>query len=442
MSGIRSPRVLGFISVPKYLRFMSTSRRLAPPHAATRLAEGDAAPGDGRRAAARGWPVWARIGVGFVACTAVGIAFALHWRALGPPASWATLLREAMPRWYVWGALLPLVSRSDRAVARTAADRRSGAGRGLGARLLLHLPLALGWSAVAVAVEVALRPLLGATTPGAWLTYAALRYPGELFVYGVLAGVLVARDYAAQARRREREAADLAVRAARLEAGLAEARLHALGAQLQPHFLFNALNTVSAYTEREPATARRLMAELGQLLRASLDHGTRPEVALREELAFLDAYLAIERARFGDRLVVAVRADDGALGALVPGFLLQPLVENAIKHGVGPRAVGGRVDVDVRQETGCVGGDGLVLRVRDDGVGLPAGWDMEAHAGVGLGNVAERLAALYPGRHRLHVGPAPEGGVLVAVSLPFRPEAPAKRMPGAVSRPPASTTVT
>jgi signal transduction histidine kinase len=332
-----------------------------------------------------------------------------------------------MPKWYVWGALVPAVAWSDRAVARTVTSRRGGAGRGLGARLLLHLPLALGWSAVAVAVQVALRPLLGATTPAPWLTYAAQRYPGELFVYAGVAGVLLARDYAAEARRREREAADLAVRAARLEAGLAEARLHALGAQLQPHFLFNALNTVSAYTAREPATARRLMAQLGALLRASLDHGARPQVALREELAFLDAYLGIERARFGDRLAVTVRADDGALGALVPGFLLQPLVENAIKHGVGPRAAGGRVNVDVRRRTDRLGGDHpggdrLVLQVRDDGVGLPAGWDLGAHAGVGLGNVAGRLAALYPGCHRVRVGPAPGGGVLAEVDLPFRPE--------------------
>ena len=363
--------------------------------------------------------------MGFAACTAVGLAFALHWRVLGPSTSWTTLLREAMPKWYVWGALLPVVAWSDSAVARAVAGRRGGTGCGLNARLLLHLPLGLGWSAVAVAVQVAVRPLLGATIPGAWLSYAAQRYPGELFVYAGVAGVLLARDYAAEARRREREAADLAMRAARLEAGLAEARLHALGAQLQPHFLFNALNTVSAYTEREPATARRLMAQLAALLRASLDHGAQPEVALRDELAFLDDYLGIERARFGDRLAIAVRADDGALGALVPGFLLQPLVENAIKHGVGPRAAGGHVEVDVRRTTGHPRGDRshddrLVLRVRDDGVGLPAGWELAAHAGVGLSNVAGRLQALYPGRHCVRVGPAPGGGVLAEVDLPFR----------------------
>ncbi len=369
-----------------------------------------APPGARAPSAANRRRAWARAGAGFAACTAVGLAFALLWRAAGPPTSWAALLRETMPRWYVWGALLPLVAR---------ADHRLGSGRGLRARLLLHVPLALGWAAVAAAAQLALRPLLGAPTAGSWVTHAAMRYPGELFVYAALAGALVARDYAAEARRRERAEAALAVRTARLEAGLAEARLHALAAQLHPHFLFNALNTVSAYTEREPEVARHLMAELGTLLRASLDHAARPEVALADELAFLEAYLAIERARFGDRLAVTVRADEGVLAASVPAFLLQPLVENAIKHGVAPRAAGGRVDVEARRAGGR-----LALTVRDDGVGLPAGWALADHAGVGLGNVAGRLDALYPGDYRFGVGAAPGGGVLVEVEVPFRAAAP------------------
>jgi signal transduction histidine kinase len=360
------------------------------------------------------WPTRASVGAVFAACTLVGLAFAVHWHALGPPTSWAALLREAMPQWYLWGALLPVVA---------WADRRLGPGRGMRARLLLHVPLGLGWTTVALAAELALRPVLGAPRPPSWLTFVAMRYPGELLVYGAIAGALVARDYAAQARRREREAAALGVRAARLEAGLAEARLHALGSQLHPHFLFNALNAVSAYTDRDPGTARRLMAQLGQLLRASLDHAARPEVTLAEELAFLDAYLDIERARFEDRLTVTVRADEAALDALVPSFVLQPLVENAIKHGITSRAAAGRVDVDARVSVSGAGpeNDRLVVRVRDDGVGLPAGWRLHEHGGVGLSNAVARLDALYPGCHRFRVAPASGGGVLVCVELPFRP---------------------
>ena len=144
-----------------------------------------------------------------------------------------------------------------------------------------------------------------------------------------------------------REAHELALRTADLERRLVEARLQSLRAQLQPHFLFNALNTISAFTESNPQMARRLMAQLGDLLRASLRHTAQPLVTLGEELTFLDDFLAIESARFEGRLQVSVDADDDLLPRMVPAFLLQPLVENAIRHGVGTRLSGGRVDVSI-----------------------------------------------------------------------------------------------
>src|SRR5439155_21473753 len=137
-------------------------------------------------------------------------------------------------------------------------------------------------------------------------------------------------------------------------------------------------------------------AQLGGLLRASLDHAARPEVTLREELAFLDAYLDIERARFEDRLTVTVAIDDAAADARVPAFLLQPLVENAIKHGITQRIASGCVDVEVRLAADAAVGEQLRVRVRDDGVGLPPGWRTGNQRGVGLRNVAARLEALYP----------------------------------------------
>ena len=152
-----------------------------------------------------------------------------------------------------------------------------------------------------------------------------------------------------------------------------ESQLQSLRAQLQPHFLFNALNTISAFTETNPQMARRLMAQLGDLLRASLTHAAQPLVTLGEELTFLDDYLAIESARFEGRMHVSVRADDDLLPVMVPSFLLQPLVENAIRHGVGPRLSGGRVEVTA---TGAP--SALSLRVRDDGVGLPPDWQLRA----------------------------------------------------------------
>jgi signal transduction histidine kinase len=373
--------------------------------------------------------MWARALALFVAATAIGLLFTSDAYALAGRRSWIAAARESMPRWYVWALLVPLVAWT---------DRRFAAGRPLGGRVMLHVPLGLWWTAVACVgqrlVYAALRP----PTMGRWLDFVVMAFPWDLLVYGAIVGVVVARDYAADARQREREAAELAVRAARLEAGLAEARLSALGSQLHPHFLFNALNAVSAFTERDPAMARHLMAQLGGLLRASLDHAARPEVTLREELAFLDAYLDIERARFEDRLTVTVAIDEAAADARVPAFLLQPLVENAIKHGITQRATSGCVDVDVRVVADHDAGTLLRVRVRDDGVGLPPGWRIENHGGVGLRNVAARLEALYPSRHRFSVGPAAGGGVLVEIDLPFQRAAQESDVAGGVEMPRAA----
>ena len=168
--------------------------------------------------------------------------------------------------------------------------------------------------------------------------------------------------------------------AASLERRLAEARLHTLRAQLQPHFLFNALNTISAFTETNPRVARRLMEQLGDLLRASLTHTAQPLVTLGEELTFLDDYLAIESARFEGRIQVSVNVDDHLIDRQVPSFLFQPLVENAIRHGVAPR-LSADVSRSPRRKTGPM----LVLRVRDNGLGLPPDWSFDQHAGVGYG---------------------------------------------------------
>ena len=158
------------------------------------------------------------------------------------------------------------------------------------------------------------------------------------------------------------------------------------------------------------------MGQLGDLLRASLTHANRPLVTLGEELTFLDDYLAIESARFEGRIAVSVKADDDLLKVMVPSFLFQPLVENAIRHGVAPRVSGGRVDVTAARH-GAV----LTLRVRDDGAGLPASWQFERDAGVGLRNVASRLEHLYGRADLLRVGTNGTGGVDVQIDLPLRP---------------------
>jgi two-component system, LytTR family, sensor kinase len=234
-----------------------------------------------------------------------------------------------------------------------------------------------------------------------------------------------------EARRREAElearSARMQADGARLQAQLAEARLDALRRQLDPHFLFNTLNAVSALVERDPRGVRRMIGQLCDLLRHSMNDASAPEIPLRQELDLLERYVDIMRVRFDEQLEIEVRSDPRALDALVPNLILQPLVENAIRHGVEQSAEGegGRVEVDA-----VLDGDALVLRVSDDGPGvvpwapLPVS-DLAADApgreggGVGLRNTAARLAQLYGADHRLTLAPAPGGGTVAEVRLPY-----------------------
>jgi two-component system LytT family sensor kinase len=334
--------------------------------------------------------------------TALAVVFATQLYFAGLP--WSQAVAWSLPRWYSWGVLTPAIF---------WADRRIGRARSLPLRVALHVPLGVFWTALALVLRLATRPLRGGALPLDIADYVLDRVYSDLLIYGVIASASISRDYAAQVRERERQAHDLALEHARLERDLVEARLQGLRAQLQPHFLFNALNTISAFTETDPPTARRLMGQLGSLLRATLAHANRPLVTLGEELTFLDDYLAIESARFEGRIAVTVDATDGILGRQVPGFVLQPLVENAIRHGVAPRLSGGRVEV-----TAAKAGTTVLLRVRDDGLGLPEGWSVGTHAGVGLRNVASRLEHIYRRKDLLTVTPRPEGGVEVTVTVP------------------------
>jgi signal transduction histidine kinase len=221
--------------------------------------------------------------------------------------------------------------------------------------------------------------------------------------YLVVAALGHAGRYAALYRDRR-------LAALRLEAELAEARLAALQGQLQPHFLFNTLNAIAEQVHLDPHAADAMILRLGKLLRASLQAPGRSEVALRDELALTADYLELMRLRLRDRLVVRVEAPDALLDAPVPALVLQPLVENAIRHGVERRAGAGTIDVVARTE-----GDLLVLEVRDDGAGLAA----DASEGVGLANTRARLRQIHGAAGRLAMHARPTGGVAAVVSLPL-----------------------
>ncbi|MEO8191790.1 MAG: two-component regulator propeller domain-containing protein [Acidobacteriota bacterium] len=210
-----------------------------------------------------------------------------------------------------------------------------------------------------------------------------------------------------------------------MRAELVEAKLHALRAQLRPHFLFNTFNAVLPYIDADPSRAKRMILQLAELLRTSLKSEPGQLVSVDEELAILEQYTNIERTRFGDRVRIAVEVDPGVRTARVPSFLLQPLVENAIKYGMQGFAGPVSVTVLVRAE-----GDHLTLRVRDNGRGLPDGTRPAEATGIGISNVRRRLEALYPRRHSFDVHNLPEGGCEAFVEIPLdRPRQPRRAAP-------------
>ncbi|HEV3276719.1 MAG TPA: histidine kinase [Terriglobia bacterium] len=246
-----------------------------------------------------------------------------------------------------------------------------------------------------------------------WMFYRRLllRYPSDVaWMYGaiVIAGQLW--DYYNKYRERE-------LRASRLEAQLAQAQLKVLKMQLDPHFLFNTLHSISSLMHEDVEAADDVLARLSDLLRMSLEDVDEQEVTLKREMEFLDGYLAIQQMRFRDRFKVRVHIDPRSLDALVPNMILQPLVENAVRHGIASRSGAGHLDVRSSLENGT-----LRLEVLDDGPG-PAddlGVVDGSGAGVGLSNTKARLQQLYGDAHRFSLCRPDQGGTLVTLEIPFR----------------------
>lgn len=211
-------------------------------------------------------------------------------------------------------------------------------------------------------------------------------------------------------RYREREQ-----QAAVLENQLNQARLRTLQAQLQPHFLFNALNSIATLVRRDSAAAEEMITSLSELLRLALSRSSQQEIALREEMEFLNRYLEIQQMRFRDRLTVEQSIEPSALDCAVPAILLQPLVENAIRHGIEPSPESGWVRISAARD-----GARLTLIVEDNGVGLGQSRSTGTGTGLGLANVRERLEALYPRQHEFQFGERPGRGVIVRISIPWK----------------------
>ena len=231
--------------------------------------------------------------------------------------------------------------------------------------------------------------------------YRAYFHTNLLFMWAVVAafhGLKIYRKY------KSRE-----VEAARLEARFAEAQNLALRMQLQPHFLFNTLNSISALVHSNPDGADEMISRFGDFLRATLDAPHEQFISLRRELAFIQDYLAIEQIRFQERLRVELQISSDLLDLRLPSFILQPLVENALKHGLADRPQGVTIHLRARKEV-----DNLVLEIQDDGEGYLPGRE-----GVGLANVRSRLGLLYKGRYQMEIIGAPGRGTLVTLRLPL-----------------------
>lgn len=328
----------------------------------------------------------------------------------GAPIDWQWDVLHEFVYWLVWAAYAPAVLAAARRWPVTRGGGWPPVARHLGLMAVLapvQIASAYGVHCVVLLASGVL-PMAGA---GAWL---AARGPGV--VWGTFAGfvyywVIAAVFWAAQFQRlfqAERE------QALQLEASLSSARLDALRAQLQPHFLFNTLNAIAVLTADDPPRARQMIVRLSDLLRrsiASAESGSGAgshEVPLAAELELLDAYIGIQRARFAERLSVRQEIEPGVREALVPTLLLQPLVENAIRHGLEEGA--GEILIRARRQE-----QSLVIVVRDNGRGLVG----EERDGIGLANTRERLAWLYQGRALLELRAGPDVGVVVEVTLPF-----------------------
>jgi two-component system LytT family sensor kinase len=322
------------------------------------------------------------------------------------PAPLGLLLALNLTYWYSWAVLTPGIlwlSRRfpfERATWKAAIPIHVA---GVVVATLLHV-------AMAVASSMAIYWVVGESLDS-WLQEAQqmliLNFDWEMMTYWTIVGVGHALRYHYEARARE-------LSAAQLETRLVEAQLHTLQRQMQPHFLFNTLNTISALMHRDVDAADAMIARLSDLLRMSLQRIEVQEVALADELDFLSKYLEIEQTRFRDRLTVVFDVDSDTLDALVPNLLLQPLVENAIKHGIGPRPTPGNIAVRARRS-----GAMLELDVQDNGVGLSAARLTDFNRGVGLSNTRSRLDHLYGSLHRFEFRQPAEGGLLVYIAIPM-----------------------
>lgn len=279
-------------------------------------------------------------------------------------------------------------------------------------RILLHIPIGIAVVTLHDLIDAWLNYLLmvvwseeksGLTVVEYFQYVVPYKWYSHLFLYAAIIGL-------AQLLEHRRQLSKTQAQMAMLRANLAESRLEALRFQLQPHFLFNCLNTISGLVNQRPAEARRMIGNLAELLRLALDT-EESEIPLERELHFVRTYLQIEQIRFGDRLQIHESIPDTCLSEQVPSFILQPLVENAVRHGLSSSG-GGRIEIKAELDEQLIS-----IEIRDDGPGI----DKESsRTGIGLSSVRSRLQQLYHNDHELRVDSSPQDGTRVLIKFPRR----------------------
>jgi cell division protein FtsL len=360
----------------------------------------------------RRWSRWV-LGLAFWAALALFFASQNVMSAAyrGRPMTWRQAFIFPAIDYALWALFTPLILWSAR---RFPFEKRRWL-RATAFHIVAALLVALGQLRLfSLALPYAYGPSPGGPIPS--MTIFRNLLPNNLHTNVLMYAAIVAAAHglAYYQRYRDRE-----LRATQLEARLAQAQLQVLRMQLQPHFLFNTLHSISALVHEDPEGADRMLAQLADLLRMTLAADAAQEVALRQELDFLDRYLEIEKTRLVDRLRIRRVIAPETLDARVPHLILQPLVENAIRHGVAPRAEGGSIEIRATRRDGA-----LRMEVWDDGPGPQSPEAGGNGSGLGLANTRARIAQLYGAEASLELTNAPAGGFAAVLTIPFRMDAP------------------
>ncbi|HVE57337.1 MAG TPA: histidine kinase [Pyrinomonadaceae bacterium] len=323
------------------------------------------------------------------------------------PISFWRILSWQLFSGYVWFLLTPLILW----LGRRFPFEKGGWKVSLPAHLIISFVIALAQQAVDAYVLPKLGYLRSYQLDSFWETYKIFLlvnlHFGVAIYWAVLSIYQAVRYYR---KYRERELAT-----SKLEARLAQSRLQVLKMQLHPHFLFNTLNAISELIYKDRESAERMIGDLSDLLRLSFENLEVQEISLKQELEFLRKYLEIEQMRFHDRLIVEMEISPDTLDASVPNMILQPLVENAIKHGIAPRSTGGKIEIGAHRSNGS-----LELSVSDNGIGVPFNDLENLSEGVGISNTRRRLRHLYGEKHTFNLANAEKSGLRVNLTIPFK----------------------